>query len=228
MTREKLDRILHGLMEDVVLLESMVRQAMLDSVGALIRRDFVISRRVYENDVLVNEKRFEIERDCIATIAMHQPMAKDIRLLASVLELSTELERIGDYAKGIARINFMIEEDELPAPIHLLPRMTEIAAEMLTRSVRAFVQQDIEEARAIPATDDQVDEMHNQITAGLVDAMVRQPDLAGVANHLQWAVHNVERMADRVTNICERTNYVVTGALYEFENSDDEIRHKAL
>jgi phosphate transport system protein len=222
MARETLDRILIELKEEILNLESMVRQAILDSAEALIRRDYQTSRRIYQGDRLINEKRFELEMECIVAIATQQPMAVDLRVLASVLEICTELERMGDYAKGIARINFMLEDQPLLEPIKALPEMAAIAANMLLRSVRAFVNGDLEEARIIPAMDDEVDELHNQISRGLVKAVSKNGELAEIANTLQWAVHNIERMADRVINICERTVYMITGSMYEFESSDDE------
>jgi len=222
MARETLDRILIELKEEILNLESMVRQAILDSAEALIRRDYQTSRRIYQGDRLINEKRFELEMECIVAIATQQPMAVDLRVLASVLEICTELERMGDYAKGIARINFMLEDQPLLEPIKALPEMAAIAANMLLRSVRAFVNGDLEEARIIPAMDDEVDELHNEISRGLVKAVSKNGELAEIANTLQWAVHNIERMADRVINICERTVYMITGSMYEFESSDDE------
>jgi phosphate transport system protein len=222
MVRETLDRILNDLKEETLTLESMVRQATLDSAEALVKRDYQTSRRVYQGDKLINEKRFKLEKDCIVAIATQQPMAVDLRALASILEICTELERMGDYAKGIARINFMLEGQPLLDPIKALPEMASIAANMLLRSVQAFVNGDLEEARTIPAMDDEVDELHNQISHGLVEAVSKNGELAETANTLQWAVHNIERMADRVINICERTVYMITGSMYEFESTDNE------
>ncbi len=222
MTRDNLDRIINHLYDEVIVLESMVRQATLDAVHALVKRDYKTSRRVYQEDHRVNEKRFDLETNCIVAIATQQPMAVDIRVLASILEISTELERMGDYAKGIARINLMLEGKELPALVDQLVPMAELAANMLLRSVRAFVSSDLDEARSIPVMDDEVDAYYNQISQGLVDLVFANVGLAESANYLQWVAHNIERMADRVSNICERTVYVVTGVMYEFENSDDE------
>jgi phosphate transport system protein len=222
MVRETLDRILNDLKEETLTLESMVRQATLDSAEALVKRDYQTSRRVYQGDRLINEKRFKLEKDCIVAIATQQPMAVDLRALASILEICTELERMGDYAKGIARINFMLEGQPLLDPIKALPEMASIAANMLLRSVQAFVNGDLEEARTIPAMDDEVDELHNQISHGLVEAVSKNGELAETANTLQWAVHNIERMADRVINICERTVYMITGSMYEFESTGNE------
>jgi len=223
MTREILDRILAGLMDDVLSLEGMVQHATLQAVSALLEFNRKTAREVYFGDRLINEKRFEVETECVTTIATQQPMAVDIRKLASILEIATELERMGDYAKGIARINLMVEDEDLLALLTPLQDMTDIALEMLVRSVRAFVDSDLVEARAIPLMDDQVDDFYNQISQRLFARIVQQPAQATQINYLQWAVHNIERMADRVTNICERTVYVVTGVMNEFENSDDEF-----
>ena len=222
MTRETLDRIVNELKDEILTLESMVRQATLESVDALVTRDYKASRRIYNADDKINVRRFDLETNCIVAIATQQPMAVDIRALASILEISTELERMGDYAKGIARINLMLEGRELLEPIRALPDMAALASDMLHRAVQAFVNADLDEARAIPALDDQVDAYHNQISHGLIQAITKNADLAEMANTLQWAVHNIERMADRVINICERTVYLVTGRMYEFESTDDE------
>ena len=222
MTRDTLDRILNRLKDELMRLESMVRLATQESVEAMLKRDQKKSLEIYRNDRLINQKRFELENECIIAIATQHPMAVDLRLLASILEICTELERMGDYAKGIARINLMVEANGLLKPMQSISRMTAITTEMLQRSVRAFVDGDVDEAREIPKLDDQVDSLYNRISQGLIEEILQNPEQAEVANHLQWAVHNIERMADRVTNICERTVYVVTGIMNEFEESDDE------
>jgi len=223
MTREHLDNLLSDLKTEIIVLEKMVRQATLDSVEALMTNNMEMSARVYANDKLINEKRFDIENECLITIATQQPMARDLRVLASILEIVTELERIGDYAKGIAKINRLIgEKDVLPA-IELLPEMAQIAADMMQKAVKAFEEGDVETARSIPNLDDRVDEIFNIIYRGLVEQMIKDANSIDVANHLQWAAHNLERMADRVTNICERTIFIETGSIYELEESDDEL-----
>lgn len=222
MTREHLDNLLSGLKTEIIVLEEMVRQATLNSVDALMKNNLELSAKVYKNDKLINEKRFEIENECLITIATQQPMARDLRVLASILEIVTELERIGDYAKGIAKINRQIGEKDILPAVELLPEMAAIAADMMQKAVRAFFEGDVETARNIPNLDDRVDEIFNLIYRGLVDQMLNDPNSIHVANHLQWAAHNLERMADRVTNICERTIFVETGSIYELEESDDE------
>lgn len=224
MARETLDRKLRHLLNEVLIMSSLVENALLESVEALKKRDLELARRVYAGDVQINTKRFELENDIIITIATTQPvMAGDLRLVASILEVVGELERIGDYAKGIARIALRLGNQPPVKPLIDIPRMAEIATSMLHRAVTAFINQDAELARQIPAEDDQVDNLYNQIYRELVTIMFSDPTTIDRANYLLWVAHNLERVADRVTNICERAIYTATGQLMEFAPSDDEM-----
>jgi phosphate transport system protein len=156
-------------------------------------------------------------------IATQQPMARDVRLLAAVLEIVTELERIGDYAKGIGKINLLLGNQPLVKPLIDIPRMAEISLNMLHRALGAFVAGDVEAARAIPKEDDLVDQLYNQVYRELLTYMIADPSTIDRGNYLLWAAHNLERMADRVTNICERTLYMVTGEMSEMDQSYDEM-----
>jgi phosphate transport system protein len=198
-------------------LGSMVEEAIIESVKVLKHRDTRKSRRLIADDRMVNERRFAIEADTLALIATQQPMAGDLRALAAILEIATELERIGDYAKGIARINLMIGEGPLLKPLIDIPIMAEKARYMLRRSLDAFVQRDVELARTIPAQDDEVDMLYNQVYRELMSYVIDDPHNIEQANYLLWAAHNLERAADRVTNICERTVFTVTGELIEMD-----------
>jgi phosphate transport system protein len=149
-------------------------------------------------------------------------MASDLRLLAAIPEITTELERMGDYAKGIARITVRIGKDELLRPINGIPPMAEVCISMLHQALQAFVERDAEAARSIPKEDDQVDAFYNRIYRELMDQMISTPSTEDQANHLLWVAHNLERFADRVTNICERIVFVVTGELLEMDRTDDE------
>ncbi|MDH5507398.1 MAG: phosphate signaling complex protein PhoU [Anaerolineae bacterium] len=223
MSRETLERNIKELQDDVLILGSMVEQATLDSVDALKRRDIDAARRIYAGDELINEKRFEIETQCLIVIASQQPMATDLRILAAIFEIITELERMGDYAKGIARINILMGDEPLVKPLVDLPRMAEITVDMLHRALQAFVVIDEVSARKIYKDDDQVDELYNRVYKDLMNLMISDPNLVDRANYLLWAAHNLERFADRVTNICERTIFVATGELKELDPSDDEL-----
>lgn len=220
--RETLDRQLRDLQDSVLVLGSMVEQATLSAVEAMKRRDIEASQRIYAADEEINQKRFQIENEVITVIATQQPMARDLRVLAAILEVITELERMGDYAKGIAKITIQMGSEKLLKPLIDVPRMAEIAVDMLHRALSAFVNQDAEQARKIPLEDDQVDALYNQVNRELVTYMIADPSTIDRANHLMWAAHNLERMADRVTNICERTIYIATGAMAEIDISDDE------
>lgn len=221
--RETFDRSLQKLLDQVLVLGSMVEQAVQSSVDALKRRDLIAAKQIYNGDQRVNEKRYAIETETITLIATQQPMARDVRFLTAILEIITELERIGDYAKGICKINMLLSDEAAdPTILSDLQRMADLGLGMLRRALDAFVTQDAEIARRIPLEDDQVDALYNHIYRKLMDEMRRTPGSIDRANHLMWAAHNLERMADRVTNICERIVYVATGQMKELDNTDDE------
>lgn len=223
MTREMLDRNIRTLKSELLALESMVKEATLGAVASLVERDYEASKRIHANDQRINRRRFDIELDCLITIATQQPIARDLRVLASILEVASELERMGDYAKGIAKVNELLGPGPIPASMTDLTRMAEITVGMLEKAIKAFAEQDEQSARSIPGEDDAVDDLFNKIYHELVEEMISNPKIAERANHLQWAAHNLERMADRVTNICERTIFVVTGEIRELDSSDDEL-----
>lgn len=223
--RETLDRSLQGLLDEILVLGSMIEEAVRTAVAALKARDLAASEKIYEADEQINKKHFEIEDRCITLIATQQPMAKDLRLLAAMIEISTELERMGDYAKGIAKINILLGTEPLIKPLIDIPRMADLGLDMLHRSLTAFVAADAELARQIPDEDDQIDALYNQVYRELVTYMIADTSTIDRANFLLWAAHNLERLADRVTNICERTIYMVTGEMRELDRTDDELVH---
>ena len=217
MPRETFERELSQLQQEVLVLGSMVENAVMESVEVLKRRDMEASRRLIAHDHAINEKRFAIESDALVLIATQQPMAGDLRTLAAILEITTELERIGDYAKGIARINIMIGEEPLLKPLIDIPLMAEKARSMLHQALEAFVNQDVDLARAIPKLDGEVDGLYNQVYRELMTFILAAPKNIDQANYLLWAAHNLERAADRVTNICERVIFTVTGKMAELD-----------
>jgi len=222
MTRERFDRQLQLLLDQVLVLWSMVEQSVLDSVSALKRRDSIAARRIYADDIKINEKRYAIESDCITLIATQQPMARDVRFIAAILEIITELERIGDYAKGISKINLMLSEEPVdPIIMGELEQMATLGLGMLQRSLDAFVAGNAEAARDISEEDSKVDNLYNQVYFKLMEQMTIDRTTVDRANHMMWAAHNLERMADRVTNICERIVYVATGEMRELDSSEE-------
>ncbi len=223
MTRQAFDQELDRLQDEVLALGSMVEEALVQSVETLKHRDFAGSRLLIASDRAINERRYAIEEDAITLIATQQPMARDMRLLAAILEIVTELERMGDYAKGIARINLMIGEQPLIKPLIDLPVMAQKAREMLHAALVAFVQRDVEAARSIPQGDDEVDALYNQVYRELISHILEDRHVIEQANQLMWAAHNLERTADRVINLCERVVYAVTGELSELGTDDTGI-----
>ncbi len=219
MPRETFERELQRLQDETLALGSMVENALTESVELLKRRDFDGSRRLIAGDREINHKRFVIEDEALFLIATQQPMAGDLRTIAAILEIVTELERIGDYAKGIAKINIMIGHEPLLKPLVDLPLMAERARLMLHRALDAFVRHDVELARSIPALDDEVDALYNQVYRELLSYIIANPKTIEQANHLLWVAHNLERAADRVVNVCERVVFTVTGELAELNRS---------
>ena len=221
MPREMFERELQRLQDEMLVLASMVENAITDSVDILKKRDMEGSHRLIAEDRAINRKRFDIEADCMVAIATQQPMASDLRTLAAILHICTELERIGDYAKGIAKINLLIGKDPLLKPLVDIPRMAEKSRSMLHRSLDAFVQRDVTLARAIPDEDDEVDSLYDQVYRELMTYILADPRAITQANYLLWAAHNLERAADRVSNICERVIFTVTGKLVDLDMEDN-------
>jgi phosphate transport system protein len=222
--RETFDRQLQQLLDELLVLGSMVEEAVIEAVDALKRRDREASHAIYLADQQINEKRHQIENNCLTLIATQQPMARDLRFLAAILEIITELERIGDYAKGIAQINIRLGDEPLVKPLIDIPKMAEKGLNMLRRSLEAFVQRDAAAARTIPDEDEEVDRLYNEVYRELLQIMINDPKTVDRATMLLWVAHNLERLADRVTNICERIVFVVTGEILELDQSDDESR----
>lgn len=223
MLRKTFETELQQIKDDVLLLGSMVEQAILDSVEALKKRDLQASHKILEADREINKKRFDIENQVMILIATQQPMAHDLRLLASILEIAGELERMGDYAKGIANINIRMGDAPLLKPLIDIPRMAQKDVDLLHRALTAFINEDAEAARAIPKEDDEVDALYNQVYRELMTFVIQDPKTIERANWLLWVAHNLERVADRVTNICERTVFIATGEMTEIDASDDEF-----
>lgn len=223
MIRKALDRELQRLQDEIVLLSSMVMRAIRESVMALKRQDVETARQIIIDDREINKKRFETESNVLVLIATQQPMAGDLRILAAVLEIATELERVGDYAKGIAKITELIGQEPHIKPLIDIPRMADLALSMLDRAIDAFLRRDVELARQIPREDDLVDDLYNQVNSELLALILSNPRTMEQANYLLWAAHNLERAADRVTNICERVVFTVTGEMNELDQEGSQL-----
>ena len=226
MLRKTFETEIQQVKDEVLLLGSMVEQAILNSVEALKKRDIKASEEIFKGDMEINKKRFNIENKLMVLIATQQPMAHDLRLLASCMEIISELERMGDYAKGIANINIRMGDAPLLKPLIDIPRMAQVGVDMLHHALTAFVNEDVEAAQSIPVQDDEVDALYNQVYRELMTFVIQDAKTIERANWLLWVAHNLERVADRVTNICERTVFIVTGEMTEIKSTDDEFWHQ--
>ena len=213
--RESFERELRRLQDEMLLLASMVDRAIGDSVDALRRLDMDAAQQVIDADGPINAKRYLIEESAVTTIATQQPMARDLRTILAVLHITIELERMGDYAAGIAKIVLLHGEEELLKPLIDIPRMADLDRSMLRRSIDAFVNRDVELARRVGAEDDIIDAFQDQVYRELLTYVMQDPRTINRATWLTWVVHNLERIADRVTNICERVVFLVTGQMQE-------------
>lgn len=227
MARKTFDQQIQNLKDEIIILGSMVEEATLKAVDALKRRDQHAARQIYEYDVNINERRYAIENGILILIATQQPIARDLRLIAAMLEVITELERMGDYAKGIAKVTIRLGQADFSIPNNEILRMAELGIDMLHRALTAFIDQNAQAARQIPPDDDKVDALYLHIYHHLVSEMIANPEVIDQANLLIWAIHNLERLADRVINICERTIFITTGDLFELDSEfklfdDDE------
>ena len=214
-TRTAFHRRLREIQDDILAMGSMVGKAISRSITALKNRDLDLAQQVVADDKKINVKRFEIEEKCVELIATQQPMAGDLRTILAVLNIISEVERIGDYAEGIAKIAIMTGDEPPLKPLIDIPRMAEQTVAMLQRSLDAFINRDAEAARKISAEDDVVDNLYDQVFRELLTFMAEDPKTITRATRLIWVAHNLERAADRITNICERVVYVVTGKMEE-------------
>ena len=217
--RKTFHKRLREIQDDVLAMGSMVEKAISLSIQALKDRDIDKAQRIIKEDVKVNNKRFSIEEKCVQLIATQQPMAGDLRAIICVLNIITEIERIGDHAEGIAKIVVMIGDEPPLKPLIDIPRMADKANDMLHRSLDALINRDADTAKQIVTEDNEVDNLYDQVFRELLTFMAEDPKTITRATRLIWVAHNLERSADRVTNICERVVYMVTGKMEELEVS---------
>lgn len=219
MPRNLFQLELQQVQEDMLVMASMVSNAMERSVNSLKQRDLKLAQDVINDDRKINQQRFGIEEACLHLITTQQPIASDLRIIAAVLNIITDLERMGDHAEGIAKISIMTGDEPPLKPLVDIPRMDDMARSMLRRSMDAFMSRDERAAREIAAEDDAIDQLYDQIYRELLTFMMADPGTINRATHLLWVAHNLERIADRVTNICERVVFLTTGRMEEFNQT---------
>jgi phosphate transport system protein len=215
MTREVYNRELKSLRDGVVQLSSMVDKAIARSTDALKMQDVDLASQIVGSDHEINSLRWSLEDQALMLIATQAPMAGDLRSIAAGIHIVSELERMGDHAAGNAKIVLATADEPSLKPLVDVPQMSDVARSMLADSISAYINQDAELARCTVDRDDEVDELYNQVYLELLTFMTRDPKTINRATHLLWAAHNLERIADRTTNICEFVVYAVTGRLEE-------------
>ena len=223
VTRAIFHNELREIQDDILVMGSMVSKAILQANIALQNRDLTLARQIIADDQRINHKRFEIEDKCIQLIATQQPMAIDLRTIVSVFYIITELERIGDYAEGNAKVAIMIGDEPPLKPLVDIPHMAEKTVELLNRSLIAFIDHDADAARKISSEDDLVDNLYDQVFRELLTFMAEDPRTITRATRLIWVAHNLERSSDRITNICERIVFMVIGKMEETDSSKYEL-----
>jgi phosphate transport system protein len=218
-TRGTLDRDLAQIQDDILRLGSMTEEAIQRSIKALKQRDVDLAQQIIANDVNINDLRYAIEEQCITTIATQQPVASDLRTIIAAIHIATEMERMADHAEGIATLVTRLGDEPLLKPLIDVPRMADIGCEMLRNVLNAYLARDPEAAMAAAARDDEIDHLYNQVFRELLTYMLQDPRTINRAIFLIWVAHNLERIADRVTNISERVVFMSTGRLEELDGS---------
>ena len=223
MVRTNIENRLDEIQDEVLALASMVEKAITHAIDALRERDLEASMAVVAFDDVIDEKRFAIEESCVDLLATQQPAAGDLRWVIALLHIAVELERMGDYAEGIGKISLMMGDEPPLKPLIDIPRMAEMSISMLHRSIDALVTRDIDLARKVCEADDEVDALHEQIYNELLLFMIKDPRSIQRATYLLWVTHDLERTADRATNVAERVIYMVTGKMLDLNLSKQVI-----
>lgn len=218
MPRQQYDRQLSELQDSLLRLASQVEASIGRAIEALKTQDVDEARRIIADDDTIDRAQYAIEDTALHLIARQAPIAADLRLISAVISIASELERMGDYAEGIAEIVIRGANEPLLKPLVDIPRMAEIAQRMLRESLDAFVNRDAEAARRVGIADNEVDQLTTVIQNDLLKVMVREPASSERALHLMFVAHNLERVADRATNIAERLIFLVTGQVIDLND----------
>ncbi|MAE80749.1 MAG: phosphate transport system regulatory protein PhoU [Chloroflexi bacterium] len=215
--RQDFDRDLGKLEAELILMSGLVEQAIFNALNALKSRDIEKSQKVIDEDDNIDQAELEIERTCIELIRREAPMAGDLRRIVASLHIAGELERIGDYAEGIAKISITMGGQPPLKELIDIPRMGDMAVRMLKRSLEAFISRDADLVRTLSVElekeDDEVDDLYAKVQGDLLELVKADPENAEPATYLMRVAHNVERVADRAMNIVERALYQATGEL---------------
>lgn len=215
MPREAFQEQIKELQDDLLAMGDMVDKAIDRSIEALAKRNVELADEIIAADEQINQAQRKIEEKCLVLIATQQPLASDLRTIFAIASIATDMERMADHAKGIAKIAIMMGDQPLLKPLIDVPRMAEKGRQLLRQQLEAFINRDPETARRLAAEDDMVDGLYDQVYRELMFFMMQDPRTIGRATYLLWVAHNLERIADRTTNIGERVVFLVTGEVVE-------------
>jgi phosphate transport system protein len=215
--RSTFDREFEEVRSELLKMSVLVDTAIDRSMQALLERDTNLADRVINGDVEINKSRFKIEEDCLTLIATQQPAASDLREIIAILYMIVEMERIGDYAAGIAKTVILMEEEPLLKTFKKIFKMADISRHMLSDSIQAFLKRDPVWAHEIAVRDNEIDEIYKIVFQRLIKIMAKEHDMVTRCTYLMWCSHNLERIADRVINITEQIIFMTTGLLKEIE-----------
>jgi phosphate transport system protein len=215
MVRQAFEEQIRELLDDLLAMGQMVSDSIDRSVQALALQDEDLARQVIAYDDEINATQNDIDEKCLVLIATQQPMASDLRTILAVSNIASELERIGDYTEGIGRLAVKLAAQPLLKPLIDIPRMADRGRQMLLSSLEAFAQQDVEAARKLGDADDLVDALYDQVFRELLVYMMEDPRTITQATYLLWVAHNLERIADRTTNIAERVIFTDSGQVVD-------------
>ena len=211
MVREAYHKDLHRLKEEILNMGNLVIKAIGNSVLSLKNRDMEMAQKVIDTDKEIDALDREIEDNCMRLLALQQPMARDLRLIISVLKMSIDLERMGDLSLEIAAITKMTANVPPVKPLVDLPRMSEVCQEMIKDCMNAFENKDVELARKTARRDDEIDALFDQIRRELITIMIEDPKKITGSQHLTFVARYLERIGDHITNLCESVVFMVTG-----------------
>jgi phosphate transport system protein len=220
--RAALDRNLDDLKEELIRLGDQVESAIARAMTALKERDQVLAAEVIAGDVNINTRRYDIEEKSLSIIATQQPAASDLRAIVAVMNMVSDLERMGDHAAGIATLVTRMETLsglDMPAG---LASMATMAREMLHAALDAYTNHDEQAAYSLAGMDDDIDSSYTSLFKNLVESIVQKPETTPIALYYLFAGHNLERIADRVTNLAERVIFMGSGQVQELNPEPDE------
>jgi len=215
LVRERFTQKILEVKQKVLKMGALVENIIDSSVTAMKTQDLDLARNVLKKDDEIDQLELEIEKDCMMLLALQQPLAKDLRTIASVLKIITDLERMGDNAVNIAEVILEIGEEPILNSLKDIPRMADIAQKMLKMSLDAFVNEDIALAEKAAERDEDVDRLYETVINDFLNIIAEKRELTKQGTKLLFLGRYLERIADHSTNICERTIYMITGELKE-------------